>query len=180
MVMSVDPGLRSGLRPSQFSALFSSMLWHMELKFYDWLNFNARKIKFECYQYAVFRTFLQYASTYWVEILYTTFFLWTLDQVRVLLICVNFGRSYAPFGTYNTGNEQFSALSFYMVWHIELEFCIRLLFYDSRESSIGEWKCNKNKHSFCKFSATRPLSSKKFDDTVKFTWSLCKSKMDIM
>ena len=26
------------------------------------------------------------------------------------------------------------------------------------------------KHSFCKFSATRPLSSKKFDDTAQFTW----------
>ena len=43
MVMSV--------RPSQFSALFSYMLWHIYLKFCVSLYFYARKIKFECHQF---------------------------------------------------------------------------------------------------------------------------------
>ena len=44
------------------------------------------------------------------------------DEVRVSSICVNF--CFAPFGTYNTRNTQFSALFFYMLWQIELKFCI--------------------------------------------------------
>ena len=32
--------------------------------------------------------------------------------------------SYSPFGPSNTGNTQFYALFFYMLWHIELKFCI--------------------------------------------------------
>ena len=47
----------------------------------------------------------------------------TSDQVRVSSLCVNFCGSYAPFGTYNTGNTQFSALFSYVLWHIELKFC---------------------------------------------------------
>ena len=48
----------------------------------------------------------------------------TTDQVRASSICVNFWWSNAPFGTKNTGNTQFSALFSYMLWHIELKFCI--------------------------------------------------------
>ena len=53
---------------------------------------------------------------------------------NVLLIkfeCRNFAsiwRSYASFGIYNWGNVQFSALFSYMLWHIELKFCIWLCF----------------------------------------------------
>ena len=50
----------------------------------------------------------------------------TTDQVWVSSICVNFCWSYAPFGTKNTGNTQFSALFSYILWHIELKFCIWL------------------------------------------------------
>ena len=39
------------VRPSQFSALFSYMLWHIDLKFCVSLYFYARKIKFECHQF---------------------------------------------------------------------------------------------------------------------------------
>ena len=42
MVMSVRPSVRP------FSALFSYMLWHNELKFCTWLCFNVLQIKFEC------------------------------------------------------------------------------------------------------------------------------------
>ena len=74
-------------------------------------------------KYTVFRTFVLHALTYWAEILHMTLFYWTTDQVRVSSICVNFCWSYAPFGTKITGNTQFSALFFYMLWHIELKFC---------------------------------------------------------
>ena len=45
MVMSV----RVSVRP--FSALFSYMLWHIELKFCTWLCFNVLQIKFECHYF---------------------------------------------------------------------------------------------------------------------------------
>ena len=35
-----------------FSALFSYMLWHIELKFCTWLCFNVLQIKFECHYFA--------------------------------------------------------------------------------------------------------------------------------
>ena len=48
---SVRPGLCPSVRPSQFSALFSYMLWHIDLKFCVSLYSYARKIKFECHQF---------------------------------------------------------------------------------------------------------------------------------
>ena len=43
--------IRPGLRPSQFSVLFSYMFWHIQLKFCVSLYLNVRKIKFECHQF---------------------------------------------------------------------------------------------------------------------------------
>ena len=40
------------LTNTQFSALFSYMLWHIELKFCIWLCFTVLQIKFECRQFA--------------------------------------------------------------------------------------------------------------------------------
>ena len=57
-----------------------------------------------------------------------TLFYCTTDQLRVSPICFNFCGSYAHFGTYNTGNIQFSALFSYMLWHNELKVCIWLCF----------------------------------------------------
>ena len=37
----------------QFSAFFSYMLWHIELKFCIWLCFTVLQIKFECRQFAL-------------------------------------------------------------------------------------------------------------------------------
>ena len=45
------PSVRVSVRQSQFSALFSYMLWHIDLKFCVSLYFYARKIKFECHQF---------------------------------------------------------------------------------------------------------------------------------
>ena len=42
--------------------------------------------------------------------------------------CFNFCWSYASLWTSNTWNTQFSALFSYMLWHIELKFCIWLCF----------------------------------------------------
>ena len=56
---------------------------------------------FEYLKYTVFRTFLLHALLYWAEILHMTLFHHTTHQVRVSLICVNFCRSNAPFGTEN-------------------------------------------------------------------------------
>ena len=97
------PTVRVSVRP--FTALFSYMLWHIELKFCTWLCFNALQIKFECrhsasifeelcvfvnLEYrkgAVFLTFLLHAFTYWAENLHMVC---TTDQVRVSSLCVNF------------------------------------------------------------------------------------------
>ena len=43
--------VRPSVRPSQFSALFSYMLWHIDLKFCVSLYFYVRKVKFECHQF---------------------------------------------------------------------------------------------------------------------------------
>ena len=78
---------------TQFSALFSIMLWHIELKFCKYLCFTVVQINFE------FRQF----SSFFVGVM-------------------------PLFGTYNTGNTQFSALSSYLFWHMLLKFCIWLSF----------------------------------------------------
>ena len=56
-------------------------------------------VNLEYRKYAVFRTFLLHALTYWAEILYMTLFYCTSDQVWVSSFCVNFWRSYASFWT---------------------------------------------------------------------------------
>ena len=124
------------------------MLWHIELKFCIWLCFTVLQIKYKCRQFtlilvrvmpllklrileiqcAVFGIFLLHALTYWAVILHKTLFYRITDQVRVSSICINACGSYAPFGTSNTGNTQFSALLSYMLWHIELKVCIWLCF----------------------------------------------------
>ena len=63
MVMSVRVSIRVSVRPSvrlsvrpvsvrPFSALFSYMLWHIELKFCTWLYFYVLQIKFDCRHFA--------------------------------------------------------------------------------------------------------------------------------
>ena len=72
-----------------------------------------------------FPHFLLHAVVYLADILHIILFYCITDQVRVSSICVNFCRSYAPFGTYNTGNKkntQFSALfSNILTYPAELE-----------------------------------------------------------
>ena len=52
---SVRPSVRLSVRPVSvrpFSALFSYMLWHIELKFCTWLCFDVLQIKFDCRHFA--------------------------------------------------------------------------------------------------------------------------------
>ena len=116
--------------------------WHIELKFCIWLFLTVLQIKFECRQFAsifvgvmpllelrileytVFHTFLLHALKYWAEILHMTLFFCTTDQE-----CRQFASIFVgvmPLWTKNTGNTQFSTLFSYMLWHIELKFCIWL------------------------------------------------------
>ena len=92
MVMSVCPSVRP------FSALFSYMLWHNELKFCTWLCFNVLQIKFEC---LTLRQFL-----------YTRRDVLWYGDVRP---------SVRP--SVRVSVRPFSALFSYMLWHIELKFC---------------------------------------------------------
>ena len=88
---SRSPPVRLSVCP--FFALFSYMLWYIELKFCTWLCFNVLRIKFECRHFAsilkelclfvnseyrkcaVFRTFPLYGLTYWAEILHLIYVL---------------------------------------------------------------------------------------------------------
>ena len=115
----------------------------------------------------VFRTFLIHALTNWAKIVHMTLFSCTTDQVRVSSISVNFCRSYAPFGMYNTENTHFSALFSYTLWLIQLKFCVSLclLYYRSSSSVINLrqvlwelclfWNLEYWKYSFPHFSLTR-------------------------
>ena len=161
---------------TQFSALFSYMLWHIELKFCIWLCFTVLQIKFECRQFAsifvgvmplfglrilkntVFRTFLLHALTYWAEILYMTLFYCTTDQVWVSSIRINFCRSNAPLGLRILEiHWQFSALFPYMLGHIELKFFISILclmYYKSSSSVITLCPSGSpSGHLFCALSS---------------------------
>ena len=74
----------------QFSALFSYMLWHIELTFCIWLCFIVLQIKFECLQFA-------------------SMFVGVMPPLELRILEI-----------------QFSTLFSYMLWHIELKFCIWL------------------------------------------------------
>ena len=145
--LSVRPSVRPGLRPPVFHTFLHHALtyWaeilHMTL-FYcttDQVRVSSTTVKF-CASYAPFVTYNTgntqfsalysyiHALTYWAQIMHKTLFYCTTDQVWVLSIFVNFCGSHVPFGTYNTGNTQFSALFSNMLWHIELKFCIWLWF----------------------------------------------------
>ena len=70
-----------------------------------------------------FRIFFQNALIFWSEILHMTLFYCTTNQAIIQSICVNCCRSYAYFGTKNTGYTHLITFFFYMFRHIELKFC---------------------------------------------------------
>ena len=78
-VISYAPFVLHTLTDMQFSAHFSYMLWHIELKFCIWLCFTLLQIKFEC------RKFCQF-----------------LLELRPFAVLGYICWSYVPFATENT------------------------------------------------------------------------------
>ena len=144
---SFAPFVTQNIGKTQFSAFFSYMLWHIKLKFcilYFWLIIGFILLYFRsslsvvnfCKSYApfwtynawdtqIFRTILLYALTYWAEILHMTSFYCTTDQVQVLSICANFCRVTSLLDPRILKIQGiFFTLFSYMLWHIDLKFCI--------------------------------------------------------
>ena len=109
---SVRPSVRHSFphfSPTCFDILIWNFVYHFifmhvrsssnAINFRHFLQELCSFLTSNSYKYAVFRTFLLHALTYWAEILHMTLFYCTTDQVRVSSICVNFCGSYAPFGT---------------------------------------------------------------------------------
>ena len=144
--VSVRPSVRVSVRPSQFSALFSYMLWHIDLKFCVSLYFYARKIKFECHQFpSLFAgvmllfnfkllqicSFPHFSPTCF-DILSSNF---VYDLVLMyhraslsFVILLQFLLELCLFVNLEYSKYTFSALFSYRLWHIELKFCIWLCF----------------------------------------------------
>ena len=99
-------------------------------------------------------------------------------------LCVNFWRSYASLWTENIGNTQFSALFSYMLWYIELKFCIWFCFsvlqikYECRHfASIFEGVMH-----LCelrKYAVFRTFSYMLWDIELKFCIWLCFNVLQI-
>ena len=106
---SVRPGLRPSVRPSvrhsfpHFSpTCFEILSWNFVYHFImmhvrassNAINFRQFLMELcpfltsNCYKYAVFRTFLLHALTFWAEILHMTLFYCTTEQVQVSSIFV--------------------------------------------------------------------------------------------
>ena len=142
---SGSPSVRPvSVRP--FSALFSYMLWHIELKFCTWLCFNALQIKFECHHFATIfegvmplcelriweiHSFPHFSPT-WFYILSWNFvndFVLMYYRASSSVISLRqFLKELCLFWNLNIGNTQFSAVFSCMLWHIELKFCTWLCF----------------------------------------------------
>ena len=99
MVMSVRVSVRPTLRPSvwvsvrPFSALFSYMLWHIELKFCTWLCFNVLQIKFECHHFAsIFEGVMPLCELRIYEMQFSAVFsnmLWHIELKFCTWLCFN-------------------------------------------------------------------------------------------
>ena len=117
------------------------MLWHIELKFCIWLCFTVLHIKFECRQFAsifvgvmpllelripkIF-SFLHFSLTCFDILSWKFAYDFVFLYYRSCSSVVNFCGSYIHFGNNNAGNTQFSSFFSFMLWHIELKFCIWL------------------------------------------------------
>ena len=116
MVMSVRPSGSPSVRHSfpHFSlTCFDILIWNFvyhfivmhvrsssnAINFRHFLQELCSFLTSNSYKYAVFRTFLLHALTYWVQILYMTLFKCTTEQVWVSSFCFNFCWSYASLWT---------------------------------------------------------------------------------
>ena len=114
--VSVRPSIRPSVRHSfpQFSpTCFDILIWNFVYHFiFMHVRSSSNAINFRhflqelcsfwtsnSFKYAVFRTFLLHALTYWVQILHMTLFLCTTEEVWVSSFCFNFCMSYASLWT---------------------------------------------------------------------------------
>ena len=125
------------------------MLWHIELKFCTWLCFDVLQSKFECHHFAsIFEgvmplcelriweihSFPHFSPTCF-DILSSNFahdfvLMYYRSSLSVISLrqflkelCLFWNLEYRKYTVL-----QFSALSSYMLWHIELKFCTWLCF----------------------------------------------------
>ena len=146
---SVRPSVRLSVRlvsVHPFSALFSYMLWHIELKFCTWLCFDVLQIKFDCRHFAsifegvmplcelrikVMRSFPHFSPTCF-DILSSNFaYDFVSPYYRSSSIAINLRLclwELCPVWNLEYWKYTVSALFSFMLWHIELKFCIWLCF----------------------------------------------------
>ena len=129
----------------QFSALFSYMLWHIELKFCTWLCFDVLQIKFECRHFAsIFEgvmplgelrikemcSFPHFSPTCF-DILSWNFATWLYFNVlQIQFECCHFVSIFEVclFFNKNIGNTQFSAVFSCMLYLLSWNFATWLYF----------------------------------------------------
>ena len=111
------------------------MLWHIELKFCIWLCFSVLQIKFECRQFLC-ELCPFWNSEYWKYTVSALFsdMLWLIElkictwlcftEIKINFDCRQFASifcgSYAPFGTLNTWNTQFTFLLHALAYWAEI------------------------------------------------------------
>ena len=166
--LSIRPGLCPSVRHSfpHFSPTsFDILIWNFV---YDFIFMHVRSsssvVNFRRFlwelcpfwnlkycQYAVFCTFLLHALTYWAGILHKTLFYCTTDQVQGSSICVNFCGSYALFGTWNTGNTQYSHFSLTCFDILNWTFTYDFVF------TVLQIKCKCHQFSVMRFFTKRMI-----------------------
>ena len=130
----------------QFSALFSYMLWHIELKFCILLFFTVLQIKFECHQFALMfvgvmpllelrilkmHSFLHFSLSCFDILSWNFAYDFVSPYYRSSSSVVNLRQflwELCPFWNLEYWKYTVSALFSYMLWHIELKFCIWFCF----------------------------------------------------
>ena len=130
----------------QFSALFSYMLWHIELKFCIWLFFTVLQIKFECRQFpSIFIGVMPLLECRILKIQFSTLFsymLWLIELkfcislcftiLQIKFECPQFASIFVGVMTLLEYRilkiHSFPHFSLYTLWHIDLKFCILLCF----------------------------------------------------
>ena len=156
---------------TQFSTLFSYMLWHIGLKFYIWLCFTVLQIKFECCQFpSIFdgvipllecrilkiHSFPHFSLTRFDILSWNFAYDFVLLYYRLSLSVLNLRWllwELCPFGNLNTGYTQFSVIFSYVLWHIELKLYIWLCLMYKRSSSSVITLCLSGFPSVHPFSA---------------------------
>ena len=132
---------------TQFSRLFSVVLWDIDLKFGIWICLDIIQIKFDfCHAWLiftwvitlcknlVFRTFLSRLLWYCLEIMYKNLFWHNTDHLWLLLLLTYFYMSYCPLPKFSFPDfslSSFEILTFFfffrkiLTWNFIYEFAYK-------------------------------------------------------